>query len=482
MKGSGKPQPFMPAMEARARVPALREQLAGGQGLSAVVVGLGRSGLAAAELLIAQGATVRLCDDRPEAAAAKLQLAEARLARLPVEPFTAEALAAADLVVLSPGVPRTRPELAEAIQRGKLVGEIELASWFVRAPMIGITGTNGKSTTTALTAHLLRAAGLTAFAGGNLGEPLSRLALSGEAVDAAVVEVSSFQLESLVEASFRVACWLNLTPDHLDRYPDVDTYAAAKQRLIERRAISGVAVLNAADPYCADAGIRLDDGWTRWFSASASDLARRQGVLLVDEVTGVRTAGGEEERYRLDGPALLGRHNKANALAAIECARALGAAPEGIQRGLDSFRGLPHRLEPIRTLDGVRWLNDSKATNVDSAVIALEALNAPVILIAGGKDKGAPWAPLVERARGKVKAVLAIGAATPLVLQAFGGAVPQVEAVGTLEAAVERARALAAAGDEVLLSPACASYDQFRDYEDRGETFRRLVERLGRGP
>jgi UDP-N-acetylmuramoylalanine--D-glutamate ligase len=450
-------QPFSPAMGAFARVEALRAALPKG-GVSCAVVGAGKSGTAAAELLRSMNADVRVLDDKDG------------------EPITAEALSTAELVVLSPGVPRYKPELAKAIERGIVVGEIELASWFVSAPLVGITGTNGKSTTTALTAHVFESAGLKTFAGGNLGRPLAELALSGEKVDVAVVELSSYQLESIVEASFAVACWLNLTPDHADRYANLETYALAKRRLLERRSVNGVAVLNAKDPVVSDAGIRLG-GPARWFAADvSSDLASPMGTLLSGAETAVRTVLGAEERYDLKNAALLGLHNRANMLAAIECVRHFDVPVRDVERGLKSFRGLPHRIELVRTLDQVRYYNDSKATNVDSAVIALRALQGPKILIAGGKDKGAPWAPLVDVAREHhVAAVLAIGAATPLVMSAFAGAVPVLEDRGTLEAAILRARELAKPGTSVILSPACASFDQFKNYEHRGDCFRELV-------
>jgi UDP-N-acetylmuramoylalanine--D-glutamate ligase len=377
--------------------------------------------------------------------------------------------------VLSPGVPRSRAELRDAIERGVVVGEIELASWFVKAPLVGITGTNGKSTTTALIAHVLEAAGFKTFAGGNLGRPLADLAVSGEEVDIAVVELSSYQLESIVDATFAVSCWLNLTPDHADRYPDLETYALAKRRIIERRAVNGVAVLNAKDHFVSDAGIRLG-GPIRWFAADvSSDLAATMGTMLATPEQAVRTSVGVEERYDLTNENLPGMHNRANMLAAIECARHFELSVRDVERGLKSFRGLPHRIELVRTLDAVRWYNDSKATNVDSAVIALRAVPGPKVLIAGGKDKGAPWAPLVEAANENgVHAVLAIGAATPLVLAAF----PNAEDAGTLDRAIMRARELARSGGAVLLSPACASFDQFKNYEHRGDVFRTLVQAL----
>ena len=469
---------FEPSPEAYARISVLRDRLERGLAPRTLVVGAGTSGLAAVRLLRAKGAEITVADDRPrEAMSAE---AQATLEGVAVGPLSAEVARVAELVVLSPGVPRTRPELAEAIDAGKLVGEVELASWFVHLPMVGITGTNGKSTTTALVAHLLRQAyGDRVFAGGNLGEPLSSLALAPAGYIAAAVELSSYQLESMVEAQFMVACWLNLTPDHIDRYASLDAYAAAKRRLLMRRSVHGVAVLNAKDPICAQAGLGLG-GAVRWFAASStSDLATSMGVVLEAPDVARRVSDDHVERYRLDNPALLGLHNKANALAAIECARHMEVSPEAVQAGLSSFKGLPHRLELVGEVGGVRYYNDSKATNVDSALTALAALDGPVLLIAGGKDKGAPWAPLVAAAAGKVKLVLSIGEAAPLVEAAFSAAGFEVLSAGDLEAAVGAARARAAAGDQVLLSPACASFDQFKDYNHRGEVFRGLVKGLG---
>jgi UDP-N-acetylmuramoylalanine--D-glutamate ligase len=465
--------PFSPALGARARVAALRTQLMAREPTTAAVVGLGKSGRAAAALLRALGARLIVLDDQP---------VTERWDGVTYGPISAELLEQADLVVLSPGVPRLRPELARSIERGVLVGEIELASWALEVPLIGITGTNGKSTTTALTAHLLEADGMRVFAGGNLGRPLSELALEkvvdGTTVDVAVVELSSYQLESLVEASFLVAAWLNLSPDHTDRYASVGLYAEAKRRLIERRSIRGSAVLNALDPVVHAHGAELG-GPIRWFAADASSsLAGALGTQGTAEGRATRVSEAGFEHYDLTNPALVGEHNRANMAAAIECARLAGASVEGVQAGLRTFAGLPHRIEHVGVARGARWYNDSKATNVDSAMTAARAVSGPKILIAGGRDKGAPWAPLVELLRGQLRAVLAVGEATPIVLSSFAGVAPVVEDVGTVERAVARAAQLAQPGDAVLLSPACASLDQFKNYEARGDLFRALVRQL----
>ncbi len=464
--------PFAPSSAAKARVSALRQRLEDAPGsVSVAVVGAGRSGRAAAALVEARGARVRVLDDVADVDG----------------PIVQENLADADLVVLSPGVPRKLAALAPSIERGNVVGEIELASWFVSAPLIGVTGTNGKSTTTSLIAHILAGAGRRVFVGGNLGRPFSELVTSGEEVDVAVVELSSYQLESIVDATFDVACWLNVTPDHTDRYVDVDTYAAAKRRLLERRSVRGVGVLNAKDSSTSDAGITLG-GRLRWFSAEPeSDLAGPSGTRIIGSYEAVRTVGGETELYVFRNAFMPGAHNQANMAAAIECVRHLDVAAEDVQAGLRSFTGLAHRLELVGERCGARWFNDSKATNVDSALTGLTAVGGPLILIAGGRDKGAPWTPLREHVAqrpedGRVEAVLAVGEAEPQVVEAFEGIVPNVERCGDLATAVARAAELAPrVGGSVLLSPACASFDQFKSFEVRGDAFRSAVLALPEG-
>ncbi|MBM4379775.1 MAG: UDP-N-acetylmuramoyl-L-alanine--D-glutamate ligase, partial [Deltaproteobacteria bacterium] len=340
------------------------------------------------------------------------------------------------------------------------------------ARWVGITGTNGKSTTTALTGELLRAAGQDVFVGGNLGTALSEAALSARACNSYVVELSSFQLEGIDALCLDAAAFLNLQPDHLDRYPDMAAYAAAKGRIFAQQGTGGVAVVNAAD------------GWT----ARQTGRARRWGFLVEGRSQQVEVAflarGTVEgftlptgERLLLRNKALRGAHNAENAMAAALLACACGASTEALQRGLDGYPGLPHRMEFVRALHGVEWINDSKATNVDSSLVALRAFTRGVWLIAGGKGKGAPYTPLVELAPGRVAGVLTVGQDAPGIEAAFRGTVP-VHPCGTLAAAVGRARELAKSGDTVLLSPACASYDQFKNFEDRGEQFKRAVRDL----
>jgi UDP-N-acetylmuramoylalanine--D-glutamate ligase len=441
-------------------------------GRRALVVGLGKSGVAAARLLATHGARVAVADDKTgEALADSLR----QLQDVPHERYLAglreEAFRGRDLVVVSPGVPLSTHALAEARASGvEVIGEVELAARFVAEPIVGITGTNGKSTTTALTAHLLRAAGKKVFAGGNLGDALSNRVLSGGKLDATVCELSSYQLEGIVSLRCTAAAALNVTPDHLDRYPSLEAYAAAKARIFENQKPGDAAVLNLADPRVAamrtPAGVRRRGFDSRGRDVEAAGFLRAKGVLAVD--------GAE---YDLRAPTLRGAHNAENALAALLLARHLGAPPWALQQGLDTYPGLPHRLEPVRTLEGVEWVNDSKGTNVDSVEKSLSAFDRGVLLIMGGRGKGAPYRPLRALFPGRVRALLTIGEDAPRIAEELGDLVT-VTACGDLRTAVAQARKLARAGDTVLLSPACASYDQFRNFEDRGDQFKALVRGL----
>jgi UDP-N-acetylmuramoylalanine--D-glutamate ligase len=444
-------------------------------GKKVLVVGLARSGAAAARLAIREGARVTVTDRRP---AGELSQALVLLEGLPVSlslgGHEERDFTAADLVVVSPGVPLTLPGIAAAQRAGiPVLGEVELASRLLEdVPVVAITGTNGKSTTTALTGRLFQE-DRAAFVGGNLGTPFSDLLLSGTRFDVAVLELSSFQLEGIERFRPRVAAILNVTPDHLDRHGGMDGYIAAKARLFSNQQPGDVAVANDRDPLAlAAARSSRGDVITFGFGGRASMAARDDGEV-------VRWTGptGEPERYRVRSRALLGRHNRENAMAAVVCARMMGVPGPAVQRGLDGFPGLPHRLELVAARGGVEWVNDSKATNVDSTVVGLSAFPAgkpSVILLLGGRGKGAPYAPLRALFPGRVKALITLGEDAPAIERELGDLGPTASC-GDLPTAVARAARLAAPGDVVLLSPACASYDQFRTYEERGETFRRLA-------
>lgn len=429
------------------------------KGRHALVVGLGKSGQAAAQLLRKQGASVVGADDKDVDALG-----------LEVRRVTPDALRGVDLVIVSPGVPLSLPIFVEAGERGvELIGEVELASRFIEEPVLGITGTNGKSTTTALCGHILGAAGLRVFTGGNLGTALSIRVIDGKKLDATVCELSSYQLESIRNFRCAAATVLNVTPDHLDRYASLDDYAAAKARIFENQRQGDSAVINLADPRVAamrtNPGVRRRDFDPR--GPSQADGAR-------PVKNKIRVGGALLE---LKAPTLRGSHNAENALAACLLARHLGAGGDALQRGLDTYPGLPHRLEPVRVLDGVEWINDSKATNVDSVEKSLSAFERGVVIILGGRGKGSPYAPLRELLKERAKAILAIGEDAEKIAAELSDAAP-LTTCGDLATAVAKARELARSGDTVLLSPACASYDQFKNFEDRGDQFKALVRRL----
>ncbi len=409
-------------------------------GRHALVVGLGKSGAAAARLLRSRGASVVAADDKQVPFDGELRS---------VSP---KSLNGVDLVVVSPGVPLTLQIFQEArALHLEIIGEVELAARFIEEPILGITGTNGKSTTTALCGHLLATAGLRVFTGGNLGTPLSERVLQGGRLDASVCELSSYQLESIATMRCAGATALNVSPDHMDRYPSLDAYAAAKERIFANQRAGDLAALNAAD---------------------ARVVAMKTNPGVQRKLFDPRT-----DALQLRAKTLRGAHNKENALAACLLARHLGVSGEPLHRGLDSYPGLPHRLEPVRVLDGVEFINDSKATNVDSVEKSLSAFEAGVIIIMGGRGKGAPYAPLRELLKKRAKAILTLGEEATRIAAELGDVAP-LHACGTLAAAVAKARALARPGDTVLLSPACASYDQFKNFEDRGEQFKALVRGL----
>lgn len=444
------------------------------QGRRVLVVGLARSGVSAAKLLVREGAIVTVNDGKPaEALAQPIEALRPLGVSFVLGGHDEQLFASMELIVVSPGVPLGLPAFAAARAAGvAIVGEAELASRFSTEPLVGITGTNGKSTTTALIGHLLAASGRAVFVGGNLGTPWSERALAGGALDVSVVELSSFQLETIERLQCRVAVLTNLTPDHLDRYPSAEAYYEAKRAIFRAQGPADTAVLNADDPKT----LALHDGARSrrltFGRGAPAEGARDDGTSIV-----VRLPGAPEERYATLGRTLRGAHNRENAMAAILAARLAGATEAGVREGLQSFPGLPHRLELVRTAFGAEWINDSKATNVDSTLVALRSFERGVVWIAGGLGKGSPYAPLAPLLPGRVKALLTIGQDAETIERELGGLAPTT-ACGTLEAAIAKARTLVGEGDTVLLSPACASYDQFRSYDHRGADFRRFVQAL----
>ena len=449
-----------------------REALAG---RSVTVVGLARSGVAACRLLQALGARVTGTDARAAAALSPEARALATEGvRLVVEGHFPEAFAGAELVVVSPGVPADHPALAGCRARGvPVLGEVELAFRTMTAEFVAITGTNGKTTTTALTGALLAESGRTVLVGGNIGRPLAAEALGFPADGWVVAEVSSFQLETTDAFRPRVAAVLNVTPDHLDRHGSLAAYAEAKARIFRSQGPEDWAVLNADDPGAAALASRVK-ARLLWFSRRAPVT---QGAFVRDGWVTLRLGRGDQAVCPVGEIFLRGAHNLENVLAATACAGALGVPPERLRLVIRAFRAVPHRIEWIRERAGVAFYNDSKGTNVDATLKALAAFDEPIVLIAGGRDKGQRFDALADAARGRVKAAIVIGEGRATLGPALR-AVTRVEDAASMGEAVRRAAALAVAGDVVLLSPACASFDLFRDYEHRGQVFAEEVRAL----
>jgi UDP-N-acetylmuramoylalanine--D-glutamate ligase len=447
------------------------------EGKAVLVVGLGRSGAAAARLCAARGARVTVTDSRPVEALGNIAVGlDAGIAR-ELGGHRRESFLAADLVVLSPGVPPL-PEVAAARAAGvAITGELELAARFVQAPVVAITGTNGKSTTTTLCGAILAAGGRPTFVGGNLGVPLSEAVGTPPAGPGGVcvVEASSFQLETVERFRPLVGVLLNVTADHLDRYPDLEGYGLAKTRLFAAQTGSDFAVVNLDDELC--------DRLTRGVVARRLGISTRrpldEGGWLDQTSLCVRLPGGEVERYPARPPGLVGRHNQENALAAVLAARLAGATVAEAQAVLLAFRPLAHRMELVAERGGVAFFDDSKGTNVGAVVAALSGFPRPVVLIAGGRDKGGSYQPLAAVMKEVGRGAVLIGEAAPLMASVLGEAVPVMQAA-SMDEAVLRAAALARSGDAVVLSPACSSFDMFRNYEHRAEMFRAAVKALER--
>ena len=438
------------------------------QGKHVVVIGTKRSGIAAIELLLGEGAHVTAMDADPQPIPGL---------SIPVVAQKPELLGDPDLIVVSPAVPTDLPMLNEARMEGvPVIGEVELASYYLKGPALGITGSNGKTTTTALTGHLLRECGVPCQVGGNIGTAVTSLIATSREEQWNVLELSSFQLETTHHFQAKLGACLNVTPDHLDRHHTFEGYAAAKRRLFETQSPDGAAVLNFDDPVCRSFAEKAK-AQVHWFSAT-QPVSR--GMFLAGEDL---VCDGRSILKRSD-IRLRGTHNVENVLAATLVALLAGADPDKIPEAARSFPGVEHRLEFVRSLHGVEYFNDSKATNVDAALKAVAAFNGNLWIILGGKDKGSEYTPLREPLAKKGKAALLIGAeapypyaAAPIIERELKGAVHLVPC-GTLAAAVRYAHAHAKAGDTVLLAPACASFDQFQNYEERGTAFKQLVAEL----
>jgi UDP-N-acetylmuramoylalanine--D-glutamate ligase len=443
-------------------------------GKQVLVVGLARTGIATALFCAARGARVTATEERPESqiadCAAKLRAAGVTLE---LGGHKSRTFVEQDLIVPSPGVPPTMPALAAARAIGVPVwSEIELAWRFLRGHLVCITGSNGKTTSTSLIGHILETAGLPVQVAGNIGTPLiSRVDVSSD-TGYTVVEASSFQLESIVAFRPDVAVLLNITPDHLDHHGSFETYGGAKARIFENQTVKDAAVLNADDAAAPRYAPSLPPVF--WFSRQKRVAS---GCFLRDDEIVFRRDGTETVLLRHRDIGLRGDHNVENVLAAAAAATLVGVEPPAIAEGVRSFAGVEHRIEFVASISGVEYFNDSKATNVDATLKALDAFPGNLLVILGGKDKGSDYTILRKSLRQHARMVLLIGAAADKIESQLGGVVP-VERAGTMARAVELAEERASPGDTVLLAPACASFDQFESYEHRGRVFKQLVRGL----
>jgi UDP-N-acetylmuramoylalanine--D-glutamate ligase len=450
------------------------------RGKRVLVLGAARSGTAAARLLAGAGTTVRLVDAKERAALPGLEALEALGVEVRTGRHDPADLDGIDLVVTSPGIPKTAPPIRDTLARGvPLVAEIEVAAAFTRAPIAAVTGTNGKSTTVSVLGALLREGGVPSAVAGNIGLPLSAVALEVPEDGAVALEVSSFQLEDIREFRPKVAVILNLTPDHLDRYASLAEYGAAKARLFENQTPADVAVLPARDEALGPIRDRV-----RARVVTFGDLPDVERGVAYDGAWIVsKGEGGTRRLLPAAEISIPGPHNRANAMAALAAAEALGVDPEKAAPALRSFRPLAHRLEKVGEVNGVRFYDDSKATNLEAMEVALQSFEEPIHLIAGGRDKGqTDWTRVHELLRRRVRDVVLIGEVAGRMKKAWRGI--DLYPAGSMEEAVDKAYFSAAEGDVVLLSPGCASFDMFENYEHRGRVFgdavRALEARMGR--
>ena len=444
------------------------------KGKKVLVVGLGKSGLAAALFLRRQGAQVTVSDVRSADALAK------DIPALLDQGIMVEAgghglltFRRQDLIVVSPGVPIDTPELVQVRNFGlPIIGEVELAARFLKGKTLAITGSNGKTTTTSLCGEILAAAGLPVQVGGNIGIPVIALVEDSREDGWSVLEVSSFQLETTYEFRPDIAVILNITPDHLDRHGSFENYVAAKERIFANQGPNDALILNADDDVASRSAARAKSP-VFWFSRSR---IVRQGTFVHQGAIVYRASEQSAPEFilKLESIPLKGSHNVENVLAAVCAARLAGVAPEAIRRAVEGFRAVEHRLEFVATVNGVDYYNDSKATNVDAAMKAIDAFPGGIHLILGGKDKNSDYRLMRSLIQQRVKTVYTIGSAAEKIITQLEGAAPIVNS-GTLDVALDKAATAAQPGEIVLLAPACSSFDQFENYEHRGRIFKELV-------
>ena len=441
-------------------------------GKRVVVVGAARSGIAAAKLLVRRGASVTLTDVR-ERIDEEGQLRTAGV-QLELGGHRPQTLRDADLIVLSPGVPPGQAAIADARAAGvPVMGELELASRWLRGRIVAITGTKGKSTTTTLTGRMLAAGGHHVLVGGNIGDALSAQVDDSTDETIHVVEASSFQLEGTETFHPWIAVLMNFSPDHLDRHADLAEYAAAKARIFANQTPDDWAVLNADDE---PSQVLAQDARSRRL-LFAMEREVPEGIVVAGDAIVRRSGGGDQVLVPLSAVKLLGRHLLADVVAAAAVASLVGVEPAAMTRAVEGFKGLEHVLEPVAELGGVRFVNDSKATNIEAALRAIQSFGAGLVVILGGRFKGGDFRDLREALRERTAAVVAIGESAPLIRTALGPAIP-VHGAADMAVAVRTAFAVAAPGETVLLAPACASFDMFHDYAERGRVFKREVLRL----
>jgi UDP-N-acetylmuramoylalanine--D-glutamate ligase len=452
-----------------------------------LIVGLGISGIAAARFVRKKGAFVTVTDTAREkelgdfAAMAHQLGVNMELGKHNIKTFEQ-----ADHIVLSPGVPHTILPVKRAIAKGiPIMGELELAAKFIQEPIIAVSGTNGKTTTTTLLGSMLENSGFKVFVGGNIGNPLIDYAAKKETADMVVAEVSSFQLDTIHTFRPRVGVLLNITDDHLDRYSDFTSYARSKGRLFENQQPGDSAVLNGSDPVIQWVTQDIRARKLIFCHQMNSQSTYRENAVIrwgnppTPATITIRMNENQETSLDLSSTNLLGRHNLENAAAASLAAIAVGGTPKGIQSAVNQFKGLPHRIEYITTLNRVRFFDDSKATNVDAVIRALETFGQPIVLIMGGRDKGGDFHKLLEPVRRHIKKLIVMGEAKEKIKSVLQGVCKEsVQTASTMEDAVRSAYQAASPGDIVLLSPACSSFDMYNNYAERGEDFRRTIGNL----
>ena len=452
-----------------------------------LIVGLGISGMAAARFVKNKGGIVTITDiAKEEALAGYLPEVQEIDVRTELGSHNTKTFENADLIIVSPGVPHTIFPIKRAKEKGiPILGEIELASRYIREPIVAISGTNGKTTTTRLLGHMMKNSGFKVFVGGNIGNPLIDYAGGEKTADIVVAEVSSFQLDTIDTFRPRISVLLNITADHLDRYPDFDSYVMSKGRIFKNQAEGDTAVINGSDPSISLIRKTLRTRVLPFYHQDNFHTKNREYALISGRngqhapMINIFTKEDPKGFLDLSQVALLGRHNMENVAAAALAALAAGGTLEGIQSALNDFKGLSHRLEFVKIINGVHFYDDSKGTNIDAVARALEVFDQPVVLIMGGRDKGGDFRQLRERVRQHAKKLIVMGEAGNTIQSALEDVCREgAKSASTMENAVSLAYLASSPGDVVLLSPGCSSFDMYQSYAHRGEVFCKAVENL----